>query len=104
LGPAGDLVAWVAEQRARRAEQLTLRRLHRVVVLGQGPGAVTGGWSVGSDEWVRCVVCGYLLHLDGATTDQCWCRALTSDADAGRIGSDLGDDAVERVRLEPLEG
>lgn len=104
MGPDGDLVAWVAEQRARREAQLALRREHRVVVIGEGPGAASGGWSVGPDEWVRCVVCGFLLHLDGTTTDQCWCRAMTCDADAGRIGSDLGDDAVERVRLESIEG
>jgi hypothetical protein len=58
---------------------------------------------VGDDSWVRCVVCGYLLHLDGSTSDQCWCGAMASDAGAARIGSDLGDDAIERVRLEPIQ-
>jgi hypothetical protein len=28
---------------------------------------------------------------------------MASDAGAGRIGSDLGDEAIERVRLEPIQ-
>ena len=88
---------------AIRDEQRAIRRSHRIVFLGTGPGADSGGWSVGLTEWVRCSVCGYLIHLDGETTDECWCGALHCDASAGRIGSQLGDGAVERVRLEPLE-
>ncbi len=100
-----DEVHWAADTpwgrtRAKRDRQLTLRRSHRVELLGTGPGAPSGGWSVGREEWVRCIVCGYLLHLDGETTDECWCGAMISDAAAGRVGSDLGDDAIERVRLE----
>ena len=85
--------------RARRAQQLALRGAHGIVVLGTGPGAASGGWSVGPGEWVRCTVCGYILHLDGATSDECWCGAMAADASAGRLGSDLGDAAIERVRL-----
>ena len=86
--------------REKRDRQLALRQAHRVVVLGAGPDSDVSGWHVGPDRWVRCTVCGYLLSLDGETTDTCWCGAMHSDAAAGRIGSDLGDHAIERVRIE----
>jgi hypothetical protein len=92
---------WV-RARETRDRQLALRQAHRVTVLGTGPDSAVGGWRVGAGRWVRCSVCGYLLPLDGETTDTCWCGAMHSDAAAGRIGSDLGDQAIERVRLEPL--
>jgi hypothetical protein len=95
-----DETPWGRARTARNA-QLELRRAHRIVVLGNGPGAASGGWSVGPAEWVRCTVCGYLIHLDGETTDTCWCGAMHCDASAGRIGSELGDQAIERVRLDP---
>jgi len=94
--------SWVRAE-AIRNEQMALRRSHRVVFLGIGPSVASGGWSVGPAEWVRCTVCGYLIHLDGGSTDTCWCGAMHCYASAGRIGSELGDHAIERVRLEPVE-
>jgi hypothetical protein len=92
---------WAAA-RAKRDRQIERRRHHRVVSVGMGPDPVVNAWPIGPDSWVRCVVCGYLILLDGDTTDTCWCGAMHSDAGAARIGSDLGDDAIERVRLERI--
>jgi hypothetical protein len=47
------------------------------------------------DLYLRCVRCGYFMPADPDETDQCPCRALAKDADAGRVGSVLGDDAIE---------
>lgn len=79
---------------------MELRRTHRIVNLGIGPDPLVNAWPTGPDAWLRCIVCGYLLHLDGESTDECWCGALASDAGAARVGSAYGDGAIERVRLE----
>ena len=89
--------------RDRRAAQLALRGASAITSPGTGPDTATG-WHVGPGRCVRCVICGYVLALDGVTSDTCWCEALATDAVAGRVGSDLGDSFIERVSLAPRPG
>lgn len=66
-------------------------------LLGHGPAATGGltGWSMDADIVFRCIRCGDLMPADPDVTATCRCGALHKDADAGRFGSVLGDDAIE---------
>jgi uncharacterized protein YdhG (YjbR/CyaY superfamily) len=68
--------------------------------LGNGPratGAETG-WRMRRDLYLRCVRCGYYLSADPKVDDECLCGALHKDSGAARVGSALGDDAIEVYR------
>lgn len=77
--------------------QKALRESFTFTLLGRGPGA-TGrgsGWTMGRGRYFRCIRCDYFMPDKGDTTQRCSCGALSMDADAGRFGSQLGDDAIE---------
>ncbi|MGC5017153.1 hypothetical protein [Micromonospora sp. DT47] len=60
--------------------------------LGRGPAASGGsGWTMSSRLAFKCVACGYVMS--GSM------RAAYKDADAGRFGSTLGDDAIEVYKV-----
>ena len=68
--------------------------------LGDGPKATGSGlgWRMSALLAARCTSCDYYMSLDADTTDSCTCGALHKDADAGRFGSRLGDQAIEIYR------
>jgi len=68
--------------------------------LGNGPKATGSGlgWRMSALLAARCTSCDYYMSLDADTTDSCTCGALHKDADAGRFGSRLGDQAIEIYR------
>ena len=65
--------------------------------LGNGPTATGSGagWTMSAELYARCPRCRYLVSLSPTETAQCTCGALHKDADAGRFGSSLGDEAIE---------
>jgi hypothetical protein len=83
--------------------QRRLRESYTFVLLGRGPSA-TGrgpGWNMSRGLFFRCSRCDYLMPSDTGTTERCTCGALNKDADAGRFGSHLGDDAIEVYEARP---
>jgi hypothetical protein len=96
---------------AKRQEQHELQADNEFTYLGNGPKATGGafGWHMASDLYFKCIRCGYLM---GAATnltdlaqmfDRCFCGAMSKDADAGRFGSDLGDEQIEVYRARPKQ-
>lgn len=88
----------------KRAKQAELLSSSRFEYLGNGPDA-TGpepGWRMNPNLFLKCTQCGYLLKADPTTSDVCFCHALHKDRDAGRVGSTLGDAAIEVYRRVPL--
>jgi hypothetical protein len=85
---------------AKRAEQAELLAAFDMRHLGNGPSATGGsaGWSMQPALYFRCVNCGYYMSGDPDAYDECLCGYLTKDRDAGRLGSALGDDAIEVFR------
>lgn len=69
-------------------------------LLGHGPGATGsgGGWRMAKELVFQCTACGSFLEADPAESGRCTCGALSMDADAGRIGSRLGDQAIAVYR------
>lgn len=74
-----------------------------LVLLGRGPRATNGasGWSMANGRLFRCALCGYFMSDQVDECDTCFCGALHLDADAGRLGSDLGDDRIEVWEARP---
>lgn len=89
----------------QRAAQGALRARWTMVFLGRGPRA-TGpgpGWTMARSLFFRCSACDYFIEAASNESDACYCGALTKDADYGRLGCRLGDDAVEVYRAEPRD-
>ena len=65
--------------------------------MGNGPTATGGnpGWSMSPDVFFRCIVCGYIMNGDPDVDDGCSCGKLHKDSGYGRLGSSLGDNAIE---------
>ena len=100
-----------ARDAAKRADQARLLARSTMTCLGNGPRATgaEAGWRMGRDLDLRCVRYGYFLSADPRTTDDCLCGALRKDAGAARVGSALGEDAIEvhrrtAVRRRPESG
>lgn len=53
-----------------------------------------------AELYARCPRCGGFISLSPTESAQCTCGALHKDADAGRIGSSFGDDAIEIYRKD----
>lgn len=68
--------------------------------LGNGPVATGSGpgWTMSSNLYARCVRCDTFVSLDPTEYGRCTCGTLSKDIDAGRLGSSLGDDAIEIYR------
>lgn len=92
-----------AERRIKMRAQEQLAAAYEFVRLGNGPSATGSptGWNMSPALYLKCVLCGYMMSLDPEVYDDCFCRALSKDADAGRVGSSLGDSAIEVYRAEP---
>jgi hypothetical protein len=87
----------------KRAAQEALRARWSMVFVGRGPSA-TGpgpGWTLGPSLFLRCGACDYFIPAASNESDACYCGALYKDADSGRLGSRLGDDAIKVYRAEP---
>lgn len=69
-------------------------------LLGHGPSATGGGggWRMAKELVFQCTACGGFLAADPAESGRCACGALSVDADAGRIGSRLGDQSIAVYR------
>ena len=65
--------------------------------LGNGCKAtgVNEGWRMSKNLYMRCVGCGYIMSANPNIDDSCSCGKLYKDSGYGRIGSRLGDDAIE---------
>ena len=65
--------------------------------LGNGPKATgaNAGWRMSADLFFRCVDCGYIMNGDPNEDGRCMCGKLYKDSGYGRLGSTLGDDAIE---------
>ena len=70
------------------------------VLLGYGPSATgsNSGWRMRADLFAMCPQCGDMVSLDPDITGTCSCGRLFKAADAGRFGSDLGDDSIAIYR------
>ena len=70
--------------------------------VGIGPRATGtgGGWRMRADLFAQCPGCGAMLSLDPAESASCPCGGLYKDADAGRFGSNSGDEHI-RVYRQP---
>lgn len=73
------------------------------VYLGNGPNATGAGpgWRMTSSLYLKCVLCGYMMVLTADEDNGCFCGALSKDAMAGRLGSRLGDAAIEVYLAQP---
>jgi hypothetical protein len=89
-----------ARDAAKRAAQGRLLRRSVMTRLGTGPRATGApvGWRMLRDLFLRCVRCGYFMSADPKTDDTCLCGALHKDSGAARVGSALGDEAIEVFR------
>ena len=58
------------------------------------------GWRMSKDLYFRCVDCGYIMSGDPQKDDSCSCGKLYKDAGYCRLGSRLGDDAIEVYKKE----
>ena len=58
-------------------------------------GCDESGWLMSPDIYYRCIDCGYLMSGDPNVDDGCTCGKLYKDTGFGRLGSELGDDAIE---------
>ena len=58
-------------------------------------------WAMSPELYFRCAQCDYFMSGDPSESDQCFCGAMSKDADYGRFGSDLGDAQIEVFRAEP---
>ena len=69
-------------------------------LLGHGPAATGpgGGWSMAADLMFQCTACEGFLPADPTESGRCACGAMSKDADAGRLGSRLGDQAIAVYR------
>jgi hypothetical protein len=87
----------------KRARQATLLDKNDLDYRGNGPAATGGsdGWVMREDLYFRCTSCGYFMSADPSEYDACFCGRMYKDADAGRFGSSLGDDAIEVYRAVP---
>lgn len=92
---AGSTAGATYGDKARTREQEWVHEHLRA--RGSGPGATGGGlgWSMTNNLLARCRTCGEYLSLDPNETASCFCGDLNKDADAGRFGSRLGDDAID---------
>ena len=64
--------------------------------LGKGPKSVDGtpGWSRSDFVYYRCVKCGSMMQSSINDYFRCDCGAMTLDIDAGRFGSNYGDNNI----------
>lgn len=87
----------------KRGRQASLLEQNDLTHIGNGPTATgTYGWRMGTGmHFFKCIQCGYFMDDDPDTYDECYCGALFRDADAGRFGSRLGDDAIEVYSATP---
>ena len=91
----------------KQAVQQRLRDTNSFTHQGNGPGATRGsdddsaGWAMSPELYFRCAQCDYFMSGDPSESDQCFCGAMSKDADYGRFGSDLGDAQIEVFRAEP---
>ena len=53
------------------------------------------GWRMFTDLYFRCIDCGYLMNGSAQEDDRCLCGKLSKDTGFSRLGSRLGDDAIE---------
>lgn len=58
-------------------------------------GPTAGGWEMNTRLYAKCPMCGYYMSLNPAKTDNCPCRNLYKDSDAGRFGARTGDASIE---------
>jgi hypothetical protein len=70
--------------------------LPRHTFLGRGPSASGGqrGWRRSGHLYYRCAVCGDLMCAAHDDYFDCRCGAMSLDIDAGRFGSNHGDDNI----------
>ena len=87
----------------KRARQATLLDNNDLDYLGNGPGATgdSDGWAMSEGLYFKCSSCGYFMRADPTEYDACFCGRMNKDADAGRFGSSLGDNAIEVYRAVP---
>jgi len=62
--------------------------------LGRGSGG--GGWSRRPDLYYRCAQCGDMMQASFDDYFSCNCKAMHVDIDAGRFGSQYGDQNILR--------
>ena len=84
-------------------EQDELHKKYDFIYLGNGPAATgsSSGWTMSSSLYFKCIECGYMMCGDAQQSESCFCWKLHIDVDAGRFGSQLGDDKIEVYRAEP---
>ncbi|HEY9715600.1 MAG TPA: DUF3601 domain-containing protein [Chroococcales cyanobacterium] len=71
------------------------------VYMGRGPGGA--GWGRGGDLAYRCAACGDLMPADCNDYFDCRCKSMHLDIDAGRFGSNHGDQNILRYRKATAE-
>ncbi len=91
--PQARLDELAAEYAAALEAQLKLVRGRRFKIRCYGPPA--NGWPRTPDLFYRCLSCGYIMPAADKTYDTCFCTAMSRDPDAGRFGSNFGDQAIE---------
>jgi len=62
----------------------------------------TGGWSRSADLLYLCERCGSAMRADHDDYFNCSCGAMHLDIDAGRFGSQFGDNAILTYRRQAL--
>ena len=92
----------IPDEASKRSRQTAFVAGNVLIHLGNGPTATGGqGWAMNQGLYFRCVECGYLMLDDPDSYDECFCGLMFKDVAACRIGSDLGDDAIEVYRATP---
>lgn len=92
-----ELTKSVESLDVKSKEQAAFRLKREFHQIGYGPSATSDGgegWRMSAELCLHCRECGYLMSADPATGDACFCGALYKDVDAGRVGSQFGDDAI----------
>lgn len=65
--------------------------------LGRGPGG--SGWNRSPRFAYRCAKCGDIMPASFNDYYDCTCRAMSLDKDAGRFGSNYGDENILRYAI-----
>lgn len=69
--------------------------------IGNGPSATgaNAGWAMSGNLYFRCICCGYMMKAITKKNERCDCGNLYKDCDAGRFGSNFGDENIEVYKL-----